>query len=795
MKARNRSWLSLVLLGAAGCGLDGPSGSPAGGDPSLGSAGAWARGTPRLAELGREARELASAAANVAENSVVDTAAGLYRAVSESDLGASADFALPVGDQQELLIVVESASLEEGYFALKGHVEGMPSGLVMLKGTAERISGWIAFRAEGFAYRYRTEAGLVVVEEVPFSRICPSCDLPIPRRTDGIDGAPTPRSAPVSQAVWRSQEPHIGSYTGADLLTLESRPSASKVLYLAIETVLDGSGTPVDFSKEEMWMAWQSVAAAFSPFEVNVTTNRAVYERTAAGSRGKANFTSSNDRAYCYEGVFGTDWSCEIYTGPGAEDSLGYGVGRTTAHELGHMMGMLDVGTAQTAYFEGFDEYKWYPKMGNYYGGFDETNSLFQWSRGEYAGAIDTEDMLATISSQLPYRDDDVADTRALDITGTNTVLSDSNRGIIERNTDTDGFTFQIGPAGGRATLTIDRIEYTGGGMLDVLATLRDGSGAEVATGNATAARSATIDATLGEGTYTLVIQGGAEGTPSHGFSSYGSLGYYGIDGTITGAVTAGTGGTGGTGGGDTGGTGGQGTGGASGGTGGFATGGLASAGTAGSQAGTGGFGIGGTGGTGGLATGGQGTGGASSGGVQATGGVSSGGAGGSGGSASGGVPTTGGSGIGTGGGATGGASSGGVQTTGGASSGGVQTTTGGTGGIGPSGGAGLVGTGGTSPCSTPLVFCNNACVNLATDPLHCGDCGIACPVGQTCSAGLCSATATGGGPGLPAEASPRSDEPGCACTAGRRGTSPGWLTLALGLLLMARRRRPTHHG
>jgi len=734
--------------------------------------------------LGRAAPGLGAVATVPAGSAVVDTAAGLYGAVRARDLGASDVLALPVGDQQELAVVVESASLEDEYFALKGHVAGMTSGQVMLKGTAARISGWIAFRAEGFAYRYRTVQGLVLVEEVPFKRICPSCDEPMPRRAAGVADAPTRRAAPVSQAVWRSQEPHIGDYTGADLLTLESRPTAAKVLYMAIETVLDGSGTPVDFSKEEMWMAWQSVAAAFSPFEVNVTTNPAVYERTAASSRGKANFTSSNDSAYCYEGVFGTDWSCEIYTGPGAEDSLGYGVGRTTAHEFGHMMGMLDVGTAQTSYFEGFSEYKWYPKMGNYYYGMDEKNSLFQWSKGEYEGAIDTEDMLATISNQLPYRDDDVVAPRPLDVTGSTEILSDTNRGIIERNTDTDAFTFQIGPGGGRASLTVDRLEYAGGGMLDVRATLRDASGAEVASGSGVAVRSATLDATLGEGTYTLVVQGGAEGTPSHGFSSYGSIGYYGIDGTITGLVTSGTGGSGGTGGGDTGATGGQATGGdATGGvaTGGASTGGLA---TGGQAAGgeTGGMATGGvvSGGTGGTATGGAATGGTATGGVQATGGASSGGVV-TGGASAGGVQATGG--VSSGGVATGGSGTGG-GTAGGASTAGVP----GTGGMG--GGTGLGGTGGSSLCATPLVPCGDACVELATDPLHCGSCGIACALGQICSAGLCTAASTGGGPPSPAAPRSTSDDSGCACAASRRGTSGGWLSLAAALLLTTRRRR-----
>jgi len=34
---------------------------------------------------------------------------------------------------------------------------------------------------------------------------------------------------------------------------------------------------------------------------------------------------------------------------------------------------------------------------------------------------------------------------------------------------------------------------------------------------------------------------------------------------------------------------------------------------------------------------------------------------------------------------------------------------------------------------------CGPACANLLTDPLNCGQCGAACPTGQTCAAGTCS--------------------------------------------------------
>src|SRR5678816_3239147 len=195
-----------------------------------------------------------------------------------------------------------------------------------------------------------------------------------------------------------------------------------------------------------------------------------------------------------------------------------------------------DGGGSGGEYFEGFSAFRWVPIMGNStpktsWG----TQALFQWSKGEYSGATTTEDDLAIITKNLPYREDDIPDAKALVIASGGQVSSADNRGQIARNTDSDTFTFTIGSGGGRATLVIDRIEVIGGAYLDVDAEIQNGSGTRVAQSNDSAARTAKFDVSLTAGEYRLIIKGGAEGTPQNGFSSYSSLGFYGISGTITG--------------------------------------------------------------------------------------------------------------------------------------------------------------------------------------------------------------------------------------------------------------------
>ncbi len=68
----------------------------------------------------------------------------------------------------------------------------------------------------------------------------------------------------------------------------------------------------------------------------------------------------------------------------------------------------------------------------------------------------------------------------------------------------------------------------------DVAARIVDATGKEIAKDNKTALRYASFDMPLAEGDYTLIIRGGAEGTPQNGFSNYSSMGFYSIDGEIT---------------------------------------------------------------------------------------------------------------------------------------------------------------------------------------------------------------------------------------------------------------------
>lgn len=72
---------------------------------------------------------------------------------------------------------------------------------------------------------------------------------------------------------------------------------------------------------------------------------------------------------------------------------------------------------------------------------------------------------------------------------------------------------------------------------------------------------------------------------------------------------------------------------------------------------------------------------------------------------------------------------------------------TGGTPGAGatggaPSGGGPMGGLGGSLVCGAGQAPCNGACVDIQNNPANCGNCGVACPLGQLCQAGVCGCAA-----------------------------------------------------
>lgn len=369
-------------------------------------------------------------------------------------------------------------------------------------------------------------------------------------------------------------------------LVYHSRPGAPNVLFLnfsgenvsstAWNTSLNRSIIPAvafstdaddtTFSDAEQLAIkriWQRVAEDYAPFNLDVTTERpAVFgSRTAhalitrnTDANGQPN-PSSDSGGVAYVGVFGsvsyaTYRPAWIYHNNLANNES-Y-IAESAAHEIGHNLGLSHDGrTDGTEYYggHGSGDISWGPIMGTGY-----NRNVSQWSKGDYYLANNSQDDLATIAGRISYRTDDHGNTAAaatglLALGGTNisstTPETDpantntANKGVLERNTDVDVFSFVTGD--GPVTLAVNPwltpAGLTRGGNLDILLELHDEVGALVATNNPASQTQARIDATLTEGLYYLHVRNSGAGDPFSstptGYTGYASIGQYFVTGIV----------------------------------------------------------------------------------------------------------------------------------------------------------------------------------------------------------------------------------------------------------------------
>ncbi|MDC0497473.1 hypothetical protein OAN72_00715 [bacterium] len=347
---------------------------------------------------------------------------------------------------------------------------------------------------------------------------------------------------------------------------------------------------PVARADEEEWveLVWSRVVEDFTPFNINVTTDRDVFDLTDIDKRLHVVITLTNTAAVGAGGVaflhsFREDspivWAFNSDEGECAA---------TISHEAGHSFGLSHDGlvTPLTEYYGGHNsdyEPGWAPIMGAYFadGTTDEVN---QWSRGQYLNASNLEDDIEIIgdnvdpqlgvvaeefaeemgvdifgnryydlyfpngvgiSNGFGFKSDDIADTIvgavAMSITGEDLVEGD---GFIGTSSDVDVFSF-VAPAGDLqfivSPLDVDSTytesgSETSGADLAVDIQLLNADGIEIASGEDVGDNElgSALRTYVDEGTYYLRVEGGARGIdPSSGFSEYASMGEYSIVGQL----------------------------------------------------------------------------------------------------------------------------------------------------------------------------------------------------------------------------------------------------------------------
>lgn len=456
-----------------------------------------------------------------------------------------------------------------------------------LKGVAELPAGRLRSRIEGLPSPVQGRA-------VQWLRSFHFTEADVPSLRADVEGgifyACSPAQAnPVAAAAPVVSKAAVPVSPFPEGLIFHSRPGAPNVIYLNFtgETVtgtvwnteISRTSIPAvafsfdtdlatfsDAEQTAIKRIWLRVAEDYSPFNVDVTTERpatlgtrvamALITRTT-DSNGAAN-PYSDSGGVAYVNVFGT--TGYAYYRPAwiyhnnLANSESY-IAEAAAHEVGHNMGLSHDGkTDGTEYYggHGSGDISWGPIMGT---GYDRHVS--QWSKGEYYLANNTQDDLAIIAGKLTYRTDDHGSTPGtatpLVVTGGTNVVSTTpdndptntspaNKGVLERNTDVDVFSLVTGT--GPISLKLNPFlmpSGTRGGDADLSVELRDEAGVLLLTNNPATQTIALIATNLVEGRYYLYVRNSGAGDPRSstptGYTSYGSIGRYFISGYLTDAA------------------------------------------------------------------------------------------------------------------------------------------------------------------------------------------------------------------------------------------------------------------
>lgn len=470
--------------------------------------------------------------------------------VTMDNRNANAVYTLPTPSGTSLSGIVNLKSVEDDATQIAGSA-GENGSFSLRLDSKGNVTGTYTSIIDRRAIKYSTdEAGNVVAKDVPIeSVVCMDY-----------------KAVPLTPFEEKQAAENAGQRTTA-IAKFNSKPDSKYVIYIDLDGETSTSpfwnkgqtivAQPLaTYTDTDVELIWEVAAQDYLPYDVNVTTDRAVFDAANKYQRKMCIVTKTTTAGQpgiggiAKIGSFsdGIGDPCWVYN-PGPKVT-----GETVSHEVGHTVDLNHDGKGSLAYYQGHNN--WAPIMGAAYSTstvtLDNPNVMGQWSAGEYSGATNTsEDDVVIIGTHngFGFRADEVGDTYTaagnLVKETDGSVLGEKNQGIIGRRKDLDVYKFTCGA--GDVTLTVAPYYKTPDlnkhPNLNVKLRLLNSTGTELVVAdpvpptaaNTFAAMAATITKTgLAAGTYYLEIDGVGNGTnASTGYTDYASIGGYNISGTL----------------------------------------------------------------------------------------------------------------------------------------------------------------------------------------------------------------------------------------------------------------------
>lgn len=400
-------------------------------------------------------------------------------------------------------------------------------GLFLIKKTPLNTSGFIFLNDENIAYTISELNQEIIATRVATNEVFSVDSIPENKLT-----VPSTSNSAIYTA---NRKVPIGNNLTASALNLQSKPGAPHLLLLDFdgEDISSwGYNFPTvyasNYTEEQIRLVWEVIAADMLTFNINVTTNRKLYDDHLTSQKLICVFGEATGLnkvgGKSLVNIFGTGSGCLVNSKNGDK---GIETAHIGSHEIGHAMGLMHDGTMwpgpSIPYYEGHAD--WAPIMGISYG-----KKYVTWSKGEYEFASQAEDDIAKIGIHAGFAVEDQTNATNLVIGKGDSLNFEQNNGIIENSNDVDTFQFELSKKGLIDLLISPAIEHTN---LDIDISLLDENLQELYHSNLVLQRWEAIQQTVEAGKYYLVIKSGFENTADDGFTNYSSFGYYEITGSI----------------------------------------------------------------------------------------------------------------------------------------------------------------------------------------------------------------------------------------------------------------------